>query len=99
MKNLSHEWIFFPRRGKLSEKDVSYWRLSLERLMKAGVELEYNLPEKSGSCNRDNFMCGCTAVFVPKILNPGTAKCFEQCGNWDKSVNEKGLPLYPANDN
>lgn len=99
MKNILDQWTFFPRRGKLSDRDVSYWRQQLERTLKAGIELEYNLPEKNGSCNRDNYLCSCVAVFEPKQKLPNTSKCFEQCGNWDKSVDAKGLPLYPVDGN
>jgi hypothetical protein len=99
MKNLSGEWEFFPRRGKLTPEEARYWRQTLERTLKAGIELEYNLPDKNGTCNQDNTMCACVAEFTPATRMPGTAKCFEQCSNWDRSLDAKGLPLYPDDGN
>ncbi len=99
MKNHSDQWTFFKRRGQLNEKEAVYWRNILERLLKAGIELEYNLPEKNGSCNRDNFMCNCVATFTPKVKIPNTTACYEQCANWDNSLDASGQPVHPKDGN
>lgn len=93
------DWSFVPRRGALTDREVTYWRNHLDKLLKVGIELEYNLPDKKGTCARDNQLCPCTATFVPLRKQPNTNRCFEQCGSWDMTLNEKGTPKYPNDGN
>lgn len=85
MINQSDEWVFIkrPSRPALSNQDVTYWKEALQKLLKVGVEIELNLPEKSGSCDRQNFMCKCTSIFTPLKKMPSTQACYEQCLNWN----------------
>lgn len=85
MINQSSEWVFVkkPSRPPLSDLDVEYWKHTLKRLLKAGIEIELNLPDKNGRCDRQNFLCECRAVFNAPEPMPGTSKCYEQCAKWD----------------
>lgn len=85
MKNEADEWVFIkrPTRKALSDRDVTYWKNNLAKLLKVGVEIELNLPEKEGTCDRQNFLCECVAVFKPEKPMPETSNCYEQCQKWD----------------
>ena len=80
------EWRFNKSFGRpvLSEDSVSYWLQTLKKLLKVGVELEYNLPEKNGTCDRSNYLCPCTAEFRTAEPQPSTSLCYEQCSKWAK---------------
>lgn len=84
MKNQSSEWAFIkkPSRPPLNNKEVSYWKTTLRRLLKAGIEVELNLLDQNGRCDRQNFLCQCVAIFDAKKPMEGTSKCFEQCSHW-----------------
>lgn len=85
MKNNAGQWRFEKRRASrppLNEKEVIYWKEQLARLLKVGIELEYNLPENDGDCARTNYLCKCVATFKPENPQPNTDTCYEQCGNW-----------------
>ncbi len=99
MRNNVDQWRFFKRSRMLSEKDVAYWRRVLEKLLKTGIELEYNLPDKNGLCRRDNQLCPCVATFKPKLPQAGTTMCYEQCRRWDDSIDENGVPKYAKDGN
>lgn len=93
MINKKKAWQFIRQPGArptLTEKEVSYWKNILGRLSKAGIELEYNLPETNGTCNKTNLLCQCVAIFNAKEPMPKTTKCFEQCERWDKKFPEDG---------
>lgn len=85
MRKQSGDWAYVqkPSRPPLTAAEVTYWKTILNRLLKAGVEVEYNLPEKSGgTCEKNNFTCPCVAVFPAKTPIPETKQCFEQCLSW-----------------
>ena len=85
MKNQAKAWLFDkrPSRPVLSAREVNFWKDNLSKLLKVGIELEYNLPELNGSCDRQNFMCECKAVFkAPKPIKD-TSMCYEQCKRWN----------------
>jgi hypothetical protein len=77
MKNSKHKWSFYslPSRPDLSAEDVAYWRNTLKKVMKIGMEFEFNLPEKkNGSCKGDSNTCPC--------VNLSSANtCWQQCVN------------------
>lgn len=85
MKNQSSEWVFVKKasRPALSGKKVQYWKGALQRLLKAGIEIELNLPVQTGRCDRQNFLCKCTNVFNASAPMPSTSLCYEQCAHWD----------------
>ena len=86
MINQNSDWSFIekPSRPPLSEKEVHYWKQTLKKLLKVGIEVELNLPENNGDCDKQNYMCQCTAVFDAKNPIPATLKCYEQCSSWDE---------------
>lgn len=85
MINQTDDWSFVkkPSRPALSAKQVNYWKQTLRKLLKVGIEVELNLPENNGSCDRQNYMCQCVAVFEAKKPIPNTTNCYEQCTKWD----------------
>jgi len=47
-------------RTQLTAQEVNYWKLNLSRILKIGVEFEFNLPDKTtGSCKGRSFTCPC----------------------------------------
>ena len=85
MLNQASEWSFInkPSRPPLSKQEAQYWKQLLSKLLKVGIEIELNLPEKNGSCDRQNFLCQCVATFKPEKPMPNTSNCYEQCKKWD----------------
>jgi len=85
MKNQSSEWVFVekPSRPALDAKEVRYWKQTLQRLLKAGIEVELNLPEVHGRCDRQNFLCKCQVPYDATKPMPETKSCFEQCTLWN----------------
>lgn len=85
MINQSKDWTFVnkPSRPALSSKEVRYWKQTLKKLLKVGIEVELNLPEKNGSCDKQNYSCQCTAIFKATKPIKGTSQCYEQCTRWD----------------
>ena len=85
MLNQSGDWLFVkrPSRPPLTRREVSYWKSALKKLLKVGIEVEYNLKEENGHCDRQNFLCTCKAVFKSKNPMPQTSLCYEQCTKWD----------------
>lgn len=85
MINQSSQWTFMKRKSRppLTLKQVEHWKKLLPKLLKVGIELEYNLPEKQGSCDKSNYLCKCVNVFNAPNPIPNTSKCYEQCAKWD----------------
>ncbi len=61
MKNNRERWQFYshPSKPILTSQEVRYWKESLKKLLKVGIEFEFNLPEQKGSCRGDNAQCPC----------------------------------------
>lgn len=62
MRNSREKWQFFKSnlRPALTAEEVTYFRRSLAQTLKAGVEVELNMPkEASGKCHGDNTICAC----------------------------------------
>jgi len=77
MRDNREKWSFYdlPARTSLSAEEVIYWRNALNRLLKVGMEFEFNLPEKkNGSCKGDSKTCPCVNL---KLEND----CWQQCIN------------------
>lgn len=77
MKNSKDKWSFYnlAARPDLTAEEVAYWKNILKKVMKIGMEFEFNLPEKkNGSCKGDSNTCPCMN------LSPGNA-CWQQCVN------------------
>ena len=77
MRNNQNKWTFFrlPSKSPLSSHDVQYWKNNLKKILKIGLEFEFNLPnKKSGTCNGDSNTCPCTNLLPEN-------KCWQQCIN------------------
>jgi len=64
MRDNRNKWQFFahPSKPALSGREVHYWKEILKRLIKIGIEFEFNLPSTKGSCKGDNNNCPCTNI-------------------------------------
>ena len=54
-------WTFFNISTKpaLDAEEIRYWKMNLNRILKAGLEFEFNLPEAKGYCRGDSHHCPC----------------------------------------
>ena len=60
MKYTPIDWKFdVSMRKPLSANEVSYWMQTLQKVLKIGVEFEFNLPEESGICDGESNICPC----------------------------------------
>lgn len=68
-------WNFVqhPSKPPLSLLDVNYWKSSLDKILKVGAELEFNLPDAQGLCKGENIGCGCVHLL--------TEDCWQHCLN------------------
>lgn len=96
MKNNQRNWTFFhlPSRAPLSSQEVQYWKNSLKKILKVGLEFEFNLPNKeNGTCKGDSDTCPCTNLSLEnecwqKCIN--TEECFSSAKNIDLCQNITG---------
>ena len=78
MRNSRDRWTFFkhPSKKPLDTSEVTYWKNTLAKILKVGVEFEFNLPEKkNGSCKGDSNTCPCQSMVEGQ-------KCWDQCLNY-----------------
>ena len=84
MRNSRERWQFFksPLRPALTAEEVMYHRRSLTQTLKAGVEIELNLPQKSsGRCHGDNLVCACK--------HSKTDTCWMVCANKEACMSSR----------
>jgi hypothetical protein len=77
MINNQNKWSFFrlPSKPPLSRQDVQYWKNSLKKILKVGLEFEFNLPNKeNGTCKGNSSTCPCMNLVLEN-------KCWQQCIN------------------
>jgi hypothetical protein len=77
MRNSKDRWSFYnlPSRPDLKAEEVLYWKNALKKILKIGLEFEYNLPDKkNGSCKGDSNTCPCINLSVDN-------ECWRQCIN------------------
>lgn len=77
MKNDKDKWYFtnIPSRPKLTADEVVYWRTALKKILKVGIEFEFNLPEKrNGTCKGDSYTCPCVNLVQEN-------DCWKECLN------------------
>lgn len=77
MKDNRNKWSFINifTKPALTASEVRYWKATMFKLLKVGIEFEFNLPTQSGTCRGNNVTCGCT------YINNG---CWEVCENIEK---------------
>lgn len=75
MRNSRDRWTFFqhPSKPKLSSAEILYWKSLLKKVLKVGMEFEFNLPEHGGSCKGDSKTCPC--------LYMENSACWQECKN------------------
>lgn len=90
MKNNQKNWTFFhlPSRPPLSSQEVQYWKNSLKKILKVGMEFEFNLPNKeNGTCKGDSDTCPCINLLLEN-------KCWQKCINTEACFsNAKSMDL------
>ena len=90
MKNNQRNWTFFhlPSRAPLSSQEVQYWKNNLKKILKVGMEFEFNLPNKeNGTCKGDSDTCPCTNLSLEN-------ECWQKCINTEECFsNAKSIDL------
>lgn len=89
MRDNRHKWNFIkhPAKEVLSAEEVRYWKTSLSRLLKVGIEFEFNLPEQKGICKGTDVHCPCVHISEgcwKECINIEKCKlvaCYDTCGN------------------
>lgn len=84
MRNSRSRWKFFKHisRPTLSPEEIAYWKSNLHRILKVGMEFEFNLPDKSGSCKGKSSTCPCTNLST-------STNCWRQCANQELCVSNR----------
>ena len=64
MRDNREIWQFYnhPSKPVLSSGDVRYWKNSMAKLLKVGLEFEFNLPDQKGGCKGDSVQCPCLYI-------------------------------------
>jgi hypothetical protein len=83
MRNSRDRWAFFPHPQKpaLKPSEVSYFKRLLKQVLKVGIEIEMNLPDKNGSCRGNNTLCPCKHI--------KNNDCWTKCAHLAKCQEEK----------
>jgi hypothetical protein len=73
MRDSRDKWTFIKSgsRPALTAEDVTYWKRNLAGILKVGMEFEFNLPDKNGSCHGNSPTCPCHDMM--------TKTCWTQC--------------------
>lgn len=74
MRNSRDKWRFFKHDTKkpLKAAEVAYWK-SIKGILKVGLEFEFNLPDKNGTCKGNSPTCPCKHM--------STEICWQKCRN------------------
>jgi hypothetical protein len=56
-----NKWAFHqhPSKPIIDAAEARYWKAMLYKILKIGLEFEFNLPNKNGTCKGDNNACPC----------------------------------------
>jgi hypothetical protein len=75
MRDSRNKWTFFehPSKPIIKADEINYWRRQLKSILKVGLEFEFNLPNKNGTCKGDSNSCPCEHL--------ETNHCWEECVN------------------
>ena len=71
------KWVFFnnlPGKPALSSEDVKYWLGIMNKILKVGVEFEFNLQDPKGFCKGASESCPCIKMTADN-------DCWKQCAN------------------
>jgi len=75
MRNNKNKWSFYRLLSKplLTTEEVAYWKTALSKILKVGMEFEFNLPEKkTGTCKGENPTCPCSKLMQEEM-------CWQEC--------------------
>jgi len=77
-------WTFYvhPSKEAIDAATVRYWKNTLNKILKVGLEFEFNLPNKNGTCKGDNNACPCKHM--------ADSDCWKECIKADKCKAEQG---------
>ena len=67
------KWTFYvhPSKKTIDATEARYWKSMLHKILKVGLEFEFNLPNKNGTCKGDNNACPCR--------NMADQECWKEC--------------------
>jgi hypothetical protein len=86
------QWKFVTKanRRPLTAEQTKSLRRAVDKTLKVGIELEYNLPKQKSTCMGDNPDCPCISIHKSKA----GIECFRTCGNHGgcKIEKTKGCP-------
>lgn len=79
-----NRWVFVnhPAKQPLDVHEVRFWKKHLEKILKVGLEFEYNLPNKNGRCKGTNNACPCSMM--------SKASCWSECVRRAECERERG---------
>ena len=72
------KWTFYvhPSKKTIDAAEARYWKSMLHKILKIGLEFEFNLPNKNGTCKGDNNACPCG--------NMAEMECWKECTRADE---------------
>lgn len=78
------KWTFYvhPSKKTIDAAEARYWKSQLHKILKIGLEFEFNLPDKNGTCKGDNNACPCRHM-VDK-------ECWKECVRIEDCKAEQG---------
>lgn len=78
------KWTFYvhPSKKTIDAAEVRYWKSTLHKILKIGLEFEFNLPNKNGTCKGDNNACPCRHMT--------DMDCWQKCTRYDECKEEQG---------
>jgi hypothetical protein len=84
MRNTRDKWVFFSHKSKpaISPEELVYWKRNLNKILKVGMEFEFNLPNETGKCKGKSFTCPCINMYSGE-------NCWKQCSNKTVCQGEK----------
>ena len=82
MRDNRHQWQFYDSvlYPAISSSEVRYWKTFLSRVLKVGIEYEFNLREQKGKCKENDMSCLCIHIL-------------EDC--WTKCINTEECAVTP----
>jgi hypothetical protein len=66
----------------ISTRELVYWKNILKKLLKVGMEFEFNLPDQKGTCKGESNACPCESMKKDS--------CWEKCIKWKECFD--GVP-------
>lgn len=85
MKDNRNRWMFFSHKEikpAINTRDLVYWKNILKKLLKVGMEFEFNLPDQKGVCKGESNACPCESMKEDS--------CWERCVKWKECFD--GVP-------